>query len=347
MSERNEIQQPAGPDPEREVLQAILKQLEACTIGAALHGGPLSIFPLAAPNGHEPAYTLLEDALNSGAATISEVSQGGSVPELLIENRGERPVLVLEGDVLVGAKQNRVVNLTVLVAARSRLALPVSCVERGRWRYVSEHFSIKRSAHPELRAAKLASVQRSKRTTGRPLSDQLEVWDKVGECLASLGAPSPTDSLEDGFAQSERRLSEHREKLRLPEGASGFLAACRGRVVGLDLFDCPRTAARCWGRLSESYFLEALRGEGEGERNDEKNKAVDRRQVRGFMGRLARGLRLSPTATGLGREVEVEGPRLAGAGVWHEGRLLHLAAFALDKPQGKGHQDVYPDENIY
>lgn len=346
MSERKDEQAP-GRDPEQMILKMILGQLEACAIGAALQYGPLSIFPLSAPNGHEPAYMLLEDALEMSTASISEASQGGSVPELLIENRGDKPILVLEGDVLIGAKQNRVVNITVLVGAHTRLALPVSCVERGRWRYVSEHFSVKRSAHPGLRAAKLASVQRSKRMVGRPVSDQLEVWDKVDECLASLSAASPTDSLEDGFAQSERRLAEYGDRMRLPEGAAGFLVACRGKVVGLDLFDCPRTAARCWGRLSESYFMEALRGEVEGEPEKVKPKAVDRRHVRGFLGRLSRGLRLSQTTTGLGREIEVEGAQVAGAGVWFEGRVLHLAAFALEQSQAKGHQDVYPDQPIY
>ena len=53
-------------------------------------------------------------------------------------NRGPKPTLIIDGEELVGAKQNRVVNLTILVAAESELIIPVSCVEAGRWRAKSE-----------------------------------------------------------------------------------------------------------------------------------------------------------------------------------------------------------------
>jgi hypothetical protein len=48
------------------------------------------------------------------------VSEGGSVPHLLFINDAMRPVLLLDGEELVGAKQNRVLNLTVLAAAPPR-----------------------------------------------------------------------------------------------------------------------------------------------------------------------------------------------------------------------------------
>jgi hypothetical protein len=40
-----------------------------------------------------------------------------------------------DGEQLVGAKQNRILNMTVLVAAETEVTIPVSCVERGRWGY--------------------------------------------------------------------------------------------------------------------------------------------------------------------------------------------------------------------
>ena len=59
--------------------------------------------------------------------------KGGSVPDLLVENRGDVRVLFLEGEELIGAKQNRILNTSVLVAAHTKVKIPVSCVERGRW----------------------------------------------------------------------------------------------------------------------------------------------------------------------------------------------------------------------
>jgi len=60
------------------------------------------------------------------------------VPNLAVDNKGERFVLFVEGQELRGAKQNRVLNASVLIAAHTKTVIPVSCVEQGRWRYVSK-----------------------------------------------------------------------------------------------------------------------------------------------------------------------------------------------------------------
>jgi len=45
---------------------------------------------------------------------------------------GDLPLLLLDGEQLVGAKQNWIMNMTVLVAAHTAVTIPVSCVERVR-----------------------------------------------------------------------------------------------------------------------------------------------------------------------------------------------------------------------
>jgi hypothetical protein len=59
--------------------------------------------------------------------------RAGQRPRAALVNKGSRPPLIVDGEELVGAKQNRVVNLTILVAAASTLKIPVSCIEAGRW----------------------------------------------------------------------------------------------------------------------------------------------------------------------------------------------------------------------
>ena len=62
----------------------------------------------------------LEEALADGTVKVTEVSAAGHVPELRVKNSGATPVLILDGEELVGAKQNRIVNVTVLGAAKLR-----------------------------------------------------------------------------------------------------------------------------------------------------------------------------------------------------------------------------------
>ncbi|HOF39591.1 MAG TPA: HIRAN domain-containing protein, partial [Candidatus Hydrogenedentes bacterium] len=119
------------------VARSALAELE---IGEGLHYRNATVFPLYLANGHERTYVLLEEALEAGTADVTETSHHGTVPEILIRNRGDRPILLPEGEILTGAKQNRVINITILVAAQSELVVPVSCVEQGRWSSVSRRF---------------------------------------------------------------------------------------------------------------------------------------------------------------------------------------------------------------
>jgi hypothetical protein len=103
--------------------------------GAPVTHGALTVFPLLAGERPEPGWLTLAEA--GEAVTIEEVSEGGDVPTLRLTSAAGCPVLLLDGEELIGAKQNRILNTTVLVAAHSHLTIPVSCVEQGRWAYKS------------------------------------------------------------------------------------------------------------------------------------------------------------------------------------------------------------------
>jgi len=119
----------------------------------------LALAPLVADRDREAGYVVLDDALARGWVTVSEVGEGGHVPELKVVNRGDVAVLLLDGEELVGAKQNRVLNLTILVPPQHTTIIPVSCVESGRWRHVSHQFgAASRTQFAEGRAAKMHQV---------------------------------------------------------------------------------------------------------------------------------------------------------------------------------------------
>ena len=63
---------------------------------------------------------------------VTEVSQGGSVPDLRLINKSANKLLAVDGEELIGAKQNRIVNATFLIAANTEIIIPVSGVEQGR-----------------------------------------------------------------------------------------------------------------------------------------------------------------------------------------------------------------------
>ena len=101
-------------------------------VGQPTRFGSLSVFPLFCEGNRPVEYLLSDEGMEAGVVTVNEVAQRGSVPELIVGNRGSQRLLLLEGEELRGAKQNRILNTTVLVPALSQLTIPVSCVEQGR-----------------------------------------------------------------------------------------------------------------------------------------------------------------------------------------------------------------------
>ncbi len=66
----------------------------------------MGIIPLSTSVNHDPEYITLKEALYKNQLTVKEVSHGGSVPELKVINKAEIAILLLDGEELVGAKQN-------------------------------------------------------------------------------------------------------------------------------------------------------------------------------------------------------------------------------------------------
>ncbi|NQU26292.1 MAG: hypothetical protein HQ567_33825 [Candidatus Nealsonbacteria bacterium] len=228
-------------------------------VGDPIRHDGLAVFPLFAEPSSDVEYVLSDEAINAGSVAVEEVSETGSVPDLAVENKGDVRVLFLEGEELVGAKQNRILNTSVLVAAHSKTKIPVSCVEAGRWGYKSHRFGSGGTHSPsKLRYCLRSSVSQSLKAERGHRSDQGEVWKEVARQQEALGTVSGTSAMSDTFEAHRQRLGEFQEKLRYTEGSIGVAVSVGDKVVACDLFDKPSTCEKVWSRLLSGVMLDAL-----------------------------------------------------------------------------------------
>lgn len=230
-------------------------------VGQPIRHGSLTVFPLfpSEATTEEVLYLLSDEAVAAGTLTVEEVSESGSVPTLLVHNRGDQRVLFLEGEELRGAKQNRVLNTSVLVGARTKATIPVSCVEQGRWRFRTRHFTPSDSySSAKLRQRLKSSVSRSLQAGQGHHSDQGAVWSEVARQMSSLGSSSETHAMADTYESHRGRVEEFRARLGYIEGATGLAVAVGPTIVALDLFDKPATCQKIWGRLLSGCVMDAL-----------------------------------------------------------------------------------------
>lgn len=291
----------------------------------------LTIFPLLEKIATPAGYLTLDEALAQKCATITEVSEGGSVPELKFINSAGQSVFLLDGEELVGAKQNRILNLSILVAAGKTLVVPVSCVEAGRWRHRSRVFSSSSRAHyAEGRARKMAQVSDSMRTSGRRTSNQSEVWKDISAKFSKLGSFSATEAMSDIYVQHAGRLEEYVHSFAPLAGQAGAVFAIDGRVVGLELFDSAETLRKLFPKLLRSYGLDALDRAISTPPDAPAPPAPSQADAEAFIGKVIEAKAEEFPAVGEGHDLRLAGSKMTGAALAADDRVIHLSAFAVE-----------------
>lgn len=305
-----------------QTIKTIRNALISVRRGAPIQHENLTIYPLHIPNGHAPAYVLLDTAIESEAVEITETSESGHVPELLIKNIGACPVLIPEGTIVSGGKQNRVVNISVVIEARAQSVIPVSCVEHGRWSH-SHSFEPSHFAPPSIRANKTRSVLNNIRDHHTACSDQSAVWREVSDRLKTMNTQSVTECLNDAYTTAGESLNAYTSNISLPENTAGIIVCINEHVSGMDMFDSPLPFKALWNRLAESYALQAI--------VDRSGKPQRGFNIDSFIQDITNAVALSPLSIGSGIGITINTETLAGCGVYHNNKLCHLSAFHTEE----------------
>jgi hypothetical protein len=250
------------------------------------------------------------------------------VPELKLNNESDEPVLLLDGEELIGAKQNRVLNLTILAPPKRTIIIPVSCVEAGRWSPRSAKFTTSSNAYfAHGRAKKMAQVSSSLMSRGQARSDQHAVWADISLRASRLNAESATAAMSDIYERYTKRIDDYVDAFAAIDRQVGAVFTINGNIIGFDLFDSPGTFKKLLPKLVRSYALDAIDTD-----TDMKNAAaVSREPVEELLLEIAQAEAKTFPACGDGVDVRLTGSNLMGAGLIVNGRVVHLSAFRIER----------------
>jgi len=287
--------------------------------------GQMSVVQLATADQDTVEFLSGPRAFKEKAIRVQEINSGGDVNLLLAINQSSSYVLLIDGDVLEGAKQTRVLNTSVLLPPHSKTKIPVSCVEQGRWRYISPEFCGSDYAAPsDIRAMKVAGVHHSLRHNLGHLADQGRVWQCVGRVQDRFGVLSDTDSMADIFSAKRNEFTQTIGSFRSDHGASG-MAVFQGRtLLSIDLFNRRD--------IYSDYFHPLLRGAAatsvaapESQKPVSEHEAVFR--TIDLLDHIESLDRIRYPAVGAGREERFQSTQCTGFQLLLDRELIHLAAF--------------------
>jgi hypothetical protein len=215
---------------------AEMLKIPALHVGQAIAAGPVTLFPVWTD---APAMR----GLQTGPSTrvrVAELTDGPSVGALAVENLGTKPVLLLEGELLEGGWQTRILVRDVILLPQESRVVEVACVEQHRWAGAS--------AHTRRGRLTTKSVQAALRTSDR----QSQVWSVIRRYDEALGATA-TSSLADHLDRVASALLPH----PLP-GQSGVIVGVAGHPIALELFGSRSALAAHLPGVVEAATLEAM-----------------------------------------------------------------------------------------
>ncbi|HOX77859.1 MAG TPA: hypothetical protein PLW31_07455 [Bacteroidales bacterium] len=301
--------------------------LSSLIFGQLQSYGSIAAFPLSIPLKPGPFdYLTLSEALSMLLIRIEEVSESGSVPELKVISQADAPVLILAGEELKGARQNRILNTSILIPVKSELIIPVSCTESGRWSYNSPYFRESGNiSSRDIRLSASESVSFSLDSGRGHRSDQGKVWDKIEELhsRSRSDSKSHTRAMDDAYQARKADLDEARRHFNLIPGQAGILFFHSGKVAGLDILSKPGAYARLHDKLVGSYTIDVLDGS-----SPSWNKTALHHTARKFLDNASEAVLTPYKSPGMGFDHRVQGKHLQGSMLVYNEESIHTCLFS-------------------
>jgi hypothetical protein len=278
---------------------------------------PFATFPFAAGT----------PELKNGGLVIEEVHEGGVVGTLIAENKTDSFLLLTDSDMLIGARQNRILNKSLLLAPRSRTVLDVSCIERGRWHYNSKTFSgAENSADPNLRKAKAKSMSNlEKEDPGQVFQTQKRVWQHIS---SSMETENFSDRTESYFQMAQHhfmlKFNEFPE-CKSAEGCNGLAVVSGGKVQCIDIFGNTEVYRNYFPILRDSAFR--IAGKTSDANAPDQHEAFFRvNDTMDVLGTLQKSA--VENYRGAGTHAQAENEAFIGFELSREKELVHIAVLA-------------------
>ena len=249
-------------------------------------------------------YLVFDEAINSGL----HVSETGSVPTLHFANNTEKEVLIIQGEYVLGGKQNRMVSRNAYMAENFDGEVPVNCVQQHRWTSGAPRSfgtSHKRAPRSLCFAASIG---------------QREVWSEVNYLHAGLGVRSSTENLDDAYDQKQSELSDYLNNFEYTPGAVGVVAVIQNqgkKVYAADIFDQGDTSEKYFNKMVESYALEAATGGGD-------IKKPTKKEIGGFLKSLKDCKFQEQKPISLGRDYIIRGSKVQGSALLYDGTNVYV-----------------------
>lgn len=317
-------------------MSIISEYVDDLEFGETMEYEKMTVMPVIGSPDEGSVYLTLKEALDMNLLKIMEVDDSGSVPELKAINKSELPVLILDGEELVGAKQNRVLNTTVLLKGGSETIIPVSCTEEGRWSYHSREFYDEGSViSHSMRGSKRRSVSHSASMNANFCSDQSSIWNEIRGSINRENLSSPTNAHRDIYRSKLEDITNYLDIFTSQEDQVGILVGIDGNIKGIDTVSSSVAYQSLHDKLLKSYAIEAVLGD-EGKKGSTSNNANLKKKSKQFIKEIYESNESKLKSIGHGWDHRFESESVLGSALICQNEVIHASFFKNELGRNQG-----------
>ncbi len=307
-------------------MENIKQQLQSINITDPLHFQNLTLFAIKGSNNTSFHYITLSQAYENKVVEVKETSEEGTVSELLFINNSDTPILIIEGQELLGAKQNRIINVSILVPAHISMVIPVSCCERSRWGFRSNReFSLSdRMTFSRARRNKMRSVNERWESGDTADSDQQEVWQDMDVKFAKMNVNSSTDSMGDFYDTYSERINQYVKSFASENDDKGIIAAINGKIVSMEFFDRNTSFKDNLSKIIRGLAADAI--------EEQKTSLIaTKKQAEDFVENVHASRINELGSIGLGSQYRINGDSQLGQTLIFNNHIVHFIVFTKNE----------------
>ena len=230
--------------------------------------------------------------------------------------------MLFRSEELIGAKQNRVLNTTILLEKKIKTTIPVSCVESGRWDYRTERFSSSdRVAPASLKFNKNMTVTDNlKKSKGMSFrSDQGQVWDDVSRYMNEAKVISPSQAMSDVYEKRRDNIDNYLKEFKITEQQNGMIVFMNGKLTGFEYISNISAFSKLYDKLIRGYAMDAMINPSDKKTNGYEEIAQN------FLTKIQSAKEDVFKSVGIGSDHRLEANDFVGSALISETEVIHLS----------------------
>ena len=245
----------------------------------------MEVIPVKVNNNGNNDYLTLKRGIRAGFVEVTEC-EVSTVGAVLARNNADIPLVLIDGDEIVGAKQNRIMNRSLIIPPKTTMHVSVSCTEQGRWHYGRtrrdfvegidyvnrfENLDVSREHFEDFDdgeerenfecsdfAADFSTRSAKSDVLFENRDCQSTVWKSISDLEDKTSFKSRTSALNDNYEKHRHMQDEYLRHFKLEFAQSGAIFIINGQIKGFELFYNPIIYQDYHEKIFRSYIMEAI-----------------------------------------------------------------------------------------